>query len=275
MRVHHINCATFCPIGGFLVSGDINKSPRIICHCLLIETNDGLVLVDTGLGTWQLQNQIAGVGLGVYILYRPRFDYEETALKQIEKLGYTASDVRHIIVTHLDSDHAGALPDFPNAKVHTIKAELDAANNSRDFWSKQRYKLQAWAHNPNWVFHEPVGEKWFGFNAVHQIIGLPPEILIVPLEGHTHGHLGVAIHTDQGWLLHAGDTYFWRSQLSKKPTAPFVLQVWSYLDCIDYSALINNRIRLRELHESNSNIEIVCSHDVNEFEVCCQHSHTF
>ncbi len=28
---------------------------------------------------------------------------------------------------------------------------------------------------------------------------------LVPLFGHTRGHCGVAVRTEQGWLFHAGD----------------------------------------------------------------------
>lgn len=52
---------------------------------------------------------------------------DETAIRQVERLGYTADDVRHIILTHLDIDHSGGLSDFPAAQVHVLQAEIDAA----------------------------------------------------------------------------------------------------------------------------------------------------
>lgn len=53
MRVHHLNCGCMCPLGGPLMDG-FSRSPtaRLICHCLLVETERGLVLVDTG-ATWR------------------------------------------------------------------------------------------------------------------------------------------------------------------------------------------------------------------------------
>ena len=52
MRVHHLNCATLCPRGGWLVNGDRAPCARatLVCHVLLVESSRGLVLVDTGLG---------------------------------------------------------------------------------------------------------------------------------------------------------------------------------------------------------------------------------
>ena len=45
MRVHHLNTGTMCPIGRRLVNGtgSIFQRARMVCHCLLIET-DGMAL---------------------------------------------------------------------------------------------------------------------------------------------------------------------------------------------------------------------------------------
>ena len=52
MTVHHLNCGTLCPYGGRLVSGEggLIGGAEMVCHCLLIEAGDSLVLVDTGFG---------------------------------------------------------------------------------------------------------------------------------------------------------------------------------------------------------------------------------
>lgn len=114
MRIHHLNCATLCPTGALLIhgSGGLFDAGRMVCHCLLLEAPDGLLLVDTGLGLDALQ--APGELLGAAFLQgaRPRLDPEETALRQIERLGFSADDVRHIVLTHLDLDHAGASATF-------------------------------------------------------------------------------------------------------------------------------------------------------------------
>src|SRR5205823_4654081 len=57
-RVHHLNCGTMCPRGRRLVNGDGSfiADGRVVCHVLLIEAPDGLVLVDTGFGTADITN---------------------------------------------------------------------------------------------------------------------------------------------------------------------------------------------------------------------------
>ena len=49
--------------------------------------------------------------------------------------------------------------------------------------------------------------------------GLPPEILLIPLAGHTWGHTGVAIAQAGGWLLYAGDAYFYRGEVGAEAYA--------------------------------------------------------
>ncbi len=44
--------------------------------------------------------------------------------------------------------------------------------------------------------------------------GLPPDIALVPLVGHMHGHAGVAIKSQGLWLLQTGDAYFFREEMN-------------------------------------------------------------
>ena len=57
MQIHHLSCGTMCPFGGRLWDGHspVLGPAEIVCHCLLVETEIGLVLVDTGFGrvTWR------------------------------------------------------------------------------------------------------------------------------------------------------------------------------------------------------------------------------
>src|SRR6185295_19585908 len=124
MRVHHINTGTMCPIGQRFVNGtgSMFKRARMVCHCLLIETNDGLALVDTGIGLDDIANP-PRLGPKWVRQTTPRLDPAETAVRQVEALGYSRDDVRHLLLTHLDRDHAGGIPDFPNAKVHVHRRE--------------------------------------------------------------------------------------------------------------------------------------------------------
>lgn len=60
-------------------------------------------------------------------LNRPRLEPAITAIRQIEALGFSPADVRHILLTHMDVDHTGGIADFPAAKVHVYAKEHAAA----------------------------------------------------------------------------------------------------------------------------------------------------
>src|SRR3546814_19578588 len=93
------------------------------------------------------------------------------------------------------------------------------------------------------------GERWFGFEAVRDLDGLPPEILLVPLPGHTWGHSGVAVQEDGGgWLLHAGDAYFYRGEVgSQTYECTPALRAYQRLMEVDRQARLLNQDRLRRL----------------------------
>src|SRR5215208_6315771 len=84
---------------------------RLVCHCLLIETpRSGPVLVDTGFGLGDGYRARQRLSRLFMFTNRIQLDDEQTALRQVEKLGYGALEVRHIVLTHLDFDHAVATP---------------------------------------------------------------------------------------------------------------------------------------------------------------------
>jgi glyoxylase-like metal-dependent hydrolase (beta-lactamase superfamily II) len=270
MRIHHINCGTDCPFGGAVFDGR-SKGPlgRLVCHCLLIETGAGLVLVDTGYGLRDVRDPFPRLSRPFAALLNIRLREQETAIRQVEALGYSPSDVRHIVLTHLDFDHAGGLEDFPQATVHLMSAELEAATQRRrGFVPRNRYRPMQWDESPQWRRYQPDGEGWFGFQSVRQLDGLPPEILLIPLKGHTWGHAGVAVDTGSGWVLHAGDAYFYRDEVRRpdRRCTPGLRGYQTMME-VDRAARLENQARLRALSlDAAAGVKMVCAHDVVEYE---------
>lgn len=269
MRVHHLSCGSLCPHGARLIAGEggLLAAANIVCHCLLIETSDGLVLVDTGFGTEDARNP-RQLGAAFRALMRPRPQVGATAVKQVESLGFAAADVRHIVTTHLDLDHAGGLPDFPGAEVHVFAPELEAALRPT-MRERTRYIGGAhWAHEPRWVSHDAGGgDEWFGFESVRILPGLDAEVLLVPLAGHSRGHTGVAVERGDGWLLHCGDAYFHRGEVATPPSCPPILRGFQAIMAADNRARKANQERLRELASAHGEeVSIFCAHDPHELE---------
>jgi len=262
MKVHHLNCGSMCPIGRRLLTGQGAwlAPAHLCCHCLLIEGRDGLILVDTGLGTGDVLAP-QRLGLGFQAL-RPTLMMEETALHQIRELGLDPRDVRHILPTHLDLDHAGALGDFPHAEVHVYAHELQAALTRPSLKEKLRYVSAQWAHGPNWAPHGTDGERWMGFESITPLPDTDDEVLLVPLTGHTAGHCGVAVRADAGWLLHCGDAYFHHGEMAAEASCPLGLRVFQNLTQMDGRARRGNQRRLRELKARHGHeVRLFCAHD--------------
>jgi glyoxylase-like metal-dependent hydrolase (beta-lactamase superfamily II) len=269
MRVHHLNCGCMCPIGGKLWDGvSRGMTAQLVCHCLLVETDSsGLVLVDTGFGSRDVEDPYGRLSPLFIHTNRIQFDHRHTALEQVRRHGFSPRDVRHIVLTHLDFDHAGGLEDFPEARVHVLQAEADVAEDRHGMIQSRRYRPEQWDEVRNWRFYNPGGERWFGFDAVRDLDGLPPEILMVPLPGHTVGHAGVAIDTPDGWLLNAGDAYFHRHEMDPEPHCTPGLAAYQRMMEMDRPTRLHNQERLRELaNDGRSDVRIFCSHDPVELE---------
>jgi glyoxylase-like metal-dependent hydrolase (beta-lactamase superfamily II) len=263
MKIHHLNCGTMCPHGGALFGGRGGpwSAARFCCHCLLIEGEDGLILVDSGLGVEDCANPDR-LGRLFGLVLRPRLDVSETALRQVADLGFSIDDVRHIVPTHLDLDHAGGLADFPGATVHVHAAELRAAK-APNWRERSRYRPAQFSDVAKWAPVEAEGDDWFGFRSVRALPGARDDVLLIPLFGHSRGHCGVAIRTGTGWLLHCGDAYFHHTEIRPEGGVPPVgIRAFESIVNFDKAARLANLRRLRELAAQHSDeVKLICSHD--------------
>lgn len=111
---------------------DLNQVPNDI-RCMLIESDAGLVLVDTGNGDKLNAKQRQILGLD---------ERNNRLLGEMAKVGYQAEDVDLVLLTHLHGDHAGGntrrtpaqegagpvLATFPCARYLVQRIELSEAS---------------------------------------------------------------------------------------------------------------------------------------------------
>jgi glyoxylase-like metal-dependent hydrolase (beta-lactamase superfamily II) len=268
MKIHHLNCGTMHPFGlprdngtsGFFLRGDG------VLHCLLVETSDGLVLIDTGWGLHDCSHPTPIVRQFMDLCACAR-DPEETAVRQIAKLGFDPADVKHIILTHMHLDHAGGLPDFPQASVHLSSGELDACLHPRSYMERYAYRPEHWAHGPRWQPHAPESEWWFGLDGSPPVQIGEAEFALIPFPGHTRGHCAVALRSDGRWLLHCGDAYGYYRQAD--PIQPYKHPNGRLMETIvttGFNMPKRHWDTLRNLLRSHgAEIQAFCSHDAHEF----------
>lgn len=138
-----------------------------------------------------------------------QFNEEDTAFHRIQSLGFAPGDVRDVVLTHCDPDHVGGLSDFPTAQVHVSAEELAGVSSEHG-----RYVPAQFSHEPRWIPYGRSTQNWFGLEARSIGVRFSSEVLLIPLAGHTLGHCGVAIQQGGKWLLHVGDAYYLRDELT-------------------------------------------------------------
>jgi glyoxylase-like metal-dependent hydrolase (beta-lactamase superfamily II) len=273
MKVYHLNCGTMHPFGlpGENDTGSFFKRGCGVIHCLLVDTGGGLVLVDTG---WGLQDQThpsPAVKQFMELVGCPR-DARETAIRQVESLGFDPADVTHIFMTHMHLDHAGGLADFPAAAVHVFTAELEACLHPRTIMERSAYRPEHFVHLPRWQLHTLQGDQWFEMDCTPTVKIGEAAVVMIPFTGHTRGHCAVALQVGERWLLHCGDIYGYYRQVD--PVQPYRHPCGRLMETLVTTGFQMPRlhwVRVRRvLREHGDIIQTFCSHDAHEFEVSSQ-----
>lgn len=237
---------------------------HIICHCLLLETDHGLVLIDTGIGLQDYLHTRQRLGHLLTQFGKIEHNMSLSAVQQIQSLGFNPQDVQHIFVTHLDFDHAGGISDFPQATVHVLASEFNATQ-SLSLKSRMRYRNNQFKQHRFWNFieHTP-SETWFNLQKVTALPLFQDDILMIPLLGHSAGHAGIAVRQADHWLLFCGDAYFSHRELDPQQKLKG-LHLFESILADDNKMRLHNLKQLQSLAANEPHVELICAHDPEEF----------
>lgn len=243
-------------------SGALRRTSLSIT-CALLETETRLVLVDTGFGLRTARSPRSYPGLRFCTVMPVHLKREETCVGRLEALGLSPSDITDIVLTHLHLDHAGAIEDFPNARIHVTADELTLASKPRWPLPTPGYDHRAYRHGPLWsVFaldHKPA----HGFSRSLDLFG-DGSVVALGAEGHSRGHVAVALRVADRTLIHAGDAYLREAELDTASNprralgAPMRLFRWVVVD--DAERERDTICRLAALR-TREDIVLVNSHD--------------
>ncbi|GAB36379.1 MBL fold metallo-hydrolase [Gordonia otitidis] len=256
MTVHHLNCGS--------ISLPVLDA---VTHVLLCEYQHGAVLIDVGLGRADVDHPVSRIGIGGKLTFGA-FDRDELAVNQLAAMGIAASDVSGIVATHLDFDHVGGVSDFPNVAVLVHERERDAAFGRRSFKEHERYRKSHLADLAPVVegISTPACETLpFGMRGT--ALDDSETLWLLPLSGHTRGHSAIGVRTADGWLVHAGDSFFSvgtvRPDAAVEPAHRRAEKIERLL-AMDKTALASNHSTLRDA--AGRGAVVICSHDRTQYE---------
>jgi glyoxylase-like metal-dependent hydrolase (beta-lactamase superfamily II) len=111
---------------------DENNLIDIAARCLLIENDDRLILIDTGMG-----NKQSDKFFGYYSLWG-----NHSIDKSLEKYGFHRDDVTDVFMTHLHFDHCGG-----SVIWNKDKTGYEVAFKNAKYWTNENH--WEWATKPN------------------------------------------------------------------------------------------------------------------------------
>ncbi len=209
MRVHVIQVGRVPVSEQFFAATRLGDALRALARrgesfpvfAFIIEHSDGHIVVDTGYhhGVTQLPlvrflRRLLRTGVFMQL--------EDEVGPRMRAIGLRPEDVRLVIPTHLDADHAGGVGHFPNARILVNRAEYNYATKTR--LGRMRALPGLW---PDWfrpclydLEPEPYGPFPQSFSATER-----GDVRIVPTPGHTPAHVSPVIDTPGKKLLFAGD----------------------------------------------------------------------
>lgn len=120
MRLRILDDGIFITDAGNLFGGSRKARIRGAMRPILVDSGENLVLIDAGFG-----RRLPEVLEGRYELRR-----EENLMDGLREAGYSAEDITHVVLSHLDPDHVGWAvnpPSFTNATVYIQEEAVEEA----------------------------------------------------------------------------------------------------------------------------------------------------
>lgn len=176
-----------------LIPVDELNRVELSLNCLLIETPEGNVLIDTGIGD-KLKDRFKEIY---------KMDRDITFVESLNRMGFKPENIDFVINTHLHFDHCGGntikkdgklIPTFPNAKYIVQKQEWSDATDSNE-------RTKASYLKENFMPVKESGQLML-VDGNYEVL---PGIKVIMTNGHTKGHQSVLIESKGEKAIYLGD----------------------------------------------------------------------
>ena len=174
------------------VPDEQNRIPLAL-NCLLVQTGQTKILIDTGCGFKYTDKQKK-----IY-----RIEHSTDVLQELARFNVTPEQIDFVINTHYHFDHCGGntrvegdiiAPTFPNATYLVRREEYEDASQPNE-------RTRATYLSENWKPLEERGQ----LSLVDDNIEVVPGVHLVSTPGHTAGHQSVKLESSQGIFFYLAD----------------------------------------------------------------------
>ena len=181
---------------------DMGKKTRIPVMMVLLRTDDGDILFDTGLNPHGLKDPLNTWGERSPAIFK--FSPEDDVRNRLKELDLKTDDIKYVVISHFHWDHTGGMQFFTKSKFIVQKAEYRFAYHPDSFLESSRVYLKK-------DFDHPLD-----YELIEGDMELVPGVSLVTAYGHTPGHQAMIVSLpDSGTVVLTGDAIYSRENIEK------------------------------------------------------------
>lgn len=217
MRIHLIETGTVriktaqiaarhpAPLSLIDVFTDPNWSDWVPTYAAAIETDEGVIVVDTGQATYLLDEMKHSPHPFIRGNAAFRIEPEQEIGPQLKALGIEPRDVTKVVLTHMHIDHDAGLRHFPQSEI--LAAPGETANARGVMGMLRGYLPQRW---PSWFDPHALvlDDGAYGPFGASKRLTRDGRVIAVATPGHTPNHISVIVEDDDAAIFLAGDTSY-------------------------------------------------------------------
>ncbi len=156
----------------------------------LLTHPDGFTLIDGGLAVEGLKDPGGYWGSAVE-QFKPVMSEEQGCVEQLKRIGIAPEDIRYVVLSHLHSDHTGAIGRFPHA-THVVQRQEYEYAFAPDWFTSGAYCRRDFDRPQlNWLFLN-------GLSDDHNDLYGDGTLQCIFTPGHSPGHQSFLIRLPGG-----------------------------------------------------------------------------